>query len=127
VHSRLRPPPTSAGACLHLQDNDGGRLRVGLPIPAEQFFTLALSQGSATSIEGASPIAAVVGPDGGRLLYADARHNAGVEWQDVIGSFFGHSTPLVKEARRLIEDDIPRDGAFGDRNLVVVEAVGPAE
>lgn len=76
------------------------------------------------------PLAAVLTPEDGILLYANEAHNGDMPWPKALHRFLGGDHPgLAKEAERVLAQHVanqPRPHATNNGTLAVLEVLGPA-
>lgn len=125
-HLRLQPCPGRRGVCNQLPSS--GKPWLSL-VPSVLFPSAGNNSRNSSTSRTALPIAALTEqPDDGRLLFAEKKHNGGLEWKEVLHSFIDPiDESCAKEAERLIEAfEFPVDGAGAERTLAIIEMV-PAD
>jgi hypothetical protein len=134
IQTRVSSVLSATGSIAYLPD-DGARVR--LPLPTSLFFSAVATRADGPrqgedgrSVEQTIPLAALLTPDGGRLIYADPTLNNGAEWRQAVHRYFGpNDKQLAIEVEKVIQGDAPegtpRACREEERSFAIVEVVNP--
>jgi len=115
----LRPSLVQVDLQPGISPGEASSSTVRLPMPAGLLFTPTLEGlERATSM----PFSALVTADGGQLVYADARHNGGMDWKEAVRCFFANNPALAAKAESSLQGYEEEILMQGNELMVILQA-----